>query len=169
MKLIYLILIIFLFFGYSSCEKPVKYSEIPDIKFLSIPIKDTIIFENHIKRCVLNYYLIDGDGDIGFKDGDTLPPYEITGNYHNNVLITMYKMVDGIYHVVDTPEIGTYFKFRTKYIEPIGQNKTLKCTILIYLDFDTPMSWDSVKFDFYMYDRALNKSNLATTGLIVFN
>ncbi|OFX28677.1 MAG: hypothetical protein A2X08_04585 [Bacteroidetes bacterium GWA2_32_17] len=168
MKIIYII-IIALSLIWVSCQKPVKYSEIPDIKFLSIPIKDTIIFENHIKRCVLSYYLIDGDGDIGFKDGDTLPPYEITGNYHNNVLITMYKMVNGIYNVVDTPEIGTYLYFRTKYIESIDQNKALKCTILIYLDFFTPMSWDSVRFDFYMYDRALNKSNLATTGLIVFN
>ncbi len=167
MKVIHLIIIVLTLF-WVSCKKPVKYSEIPAIKFLSIPIKDTTIFDNQIKRCVLTYYLIDGNGDIGFKDGDTLPPYERTGNYYNNVLITMYKMVDGIYHVVDTPAIGTYFYFRTKYVEPIGQNKTLKCTIYVNLDFDVPMSWDSVKFDFYMYDRALNKSNIATTGLVVF-
>lgn len=151
-----------------SCRKPIKYSEIPDIKFLSIPIIDTIDdLENPIKRAVLTYYLIDGNGDIGFNDGDTLAPYDINGNYYHNLIIDMYKIIDGIAIKVDTPEIGTYFKFRTKYIEPVGQNKTLKCTFYINLDFDVPMNWDSVMFNFYMYDRALNKSNITTTGPVV--
>lgn len=150
-----------------SCTKPKKYSTTPEISFKDIPIKDTTVFGNHLKRCVLTFYLIDGDGDIGFKEGDTLPPYEIDGEYYNNVIITMYKMTDGIYQAVDTPEIGTPFNFRTKYIEPAGQNKTLKCTIYINLDFDIPSSWDSLKFDFFMYDRALHKSNVVSTPLVV--
>jgi hypothetical protein len=76
-------------------------------------------------------------------------------------------MVNGVYFPVDTPEIGTPFYFRTKYIEPIGQNKTLKCTIYINLDFDIPSSWDTVKFDFFMYDRALNKSNIESTPMVI--
>ncbi len=162
-----LILILFILSFILSCKKPEKYSTTPEITFKEIPIKDTTVFGNHLKRCVLTYSLIDGDGDIGFQDGDTFPPYEISGNYYYNVLIIMSKMVDGVYQVVDTPEIGTHFYFRTKYIEPTGQNKTLKCTFYINLDFDIPSSWDSIKFDFFMYDRALHKSNIASTPLVV--
>jgi hypothetical protein len=150
-----------------SCKKPEKYSTTPVVTFKEIPVKDTTIFSNHIKRCILTYSLVDGDGDIGFQDGDTIYPYNIDGSYYNNVMITMYKMVNGVYFPVDTPEIGTPFYFRTKYIEPIGQNKTLKCTIYINLDFDIPSSWDTVKFDFFMYDRALNKSNIESTPMVI--
>lgn len=158
------LLIITVFF---SCRKPEKYSVVPEIHFKEIPIKDTLVFSNPLKRCVLTFSLIDGDGDIGFNEGDTLPPYDSKSVYYNNLLINMYKIIDGNSIKVDTPEIGTYYKFRTKYIEPQGQNKTLKCTIFVNLDFDLPSQWDSIKFDFFMYDRALNKSNVESTPIIV--
>ena len=152
----------------SSCKKPEKYSTTPKITFVSIPVKDTVDqLGNHIKRCVLTFSLIDGDGDIGFEDGDTIAPYQIGSAYYYNVLINMYKIVDGNTLPVDTPEIGTPFRFRTKHIEPIGQDKTLKCTIYVNLDFDIPSSWDTVRFDFFMYDRALHKSNTASTSTLV--
>ena len=164
MKKVFLLLFVLILFF--SCRKPEKYSTIPEITFKEIPIKDTVVFGNQLKRCILAFSLVDGDGDIGFKEGDTLPPFDVNSEYYNNVLITMYKIVDGLSIKVDTPEIGTYFNFRTKYIEPQGQNKTLKCTIYVNLDFDIPSSWDSLKFDFFMYDRALNKSNIQSTPII---
>ena len=166
---IYLFIIFASILLWFSCRKPEKYSNIPQISFIEIPVKDTIIFSNHLKRHILTYSLIDGDGDIGFKEGDTLTPFNINSAYYNNLIIDMYKIVDGYTIKVDTPEIRTYYRFRTKYIEPIGQNKTVKCTIYVNLDFDIPSSWDSVRFDFYMYDRALNKSNVTTTGLVLLN
>ena len=166
MKKVFLIL--FILSALYSCKKPEKYSIVPEIQFKEIPINvthDTL--GNPLKRCVLTFSLVDGDGDIGFKEGDTLTPYDINSVYYNNLLIDMYKVVDGNTIKVDTPEIGTYFKFRTKYIEPQGENKTLKCTIFVNLDFDIPSQWDSLKFDFYMYDRTLNKSNIESTPIIV--
>lgn len=165
MKIIYILIIAFSLI-WVSCKKPVKYSEIPDIKFLSIPIKDTIDkLQNPVKRATLTYYLIDGNGDIGYKDGDTLPPYDTSSIHYNNLFIEMYELKDGIYSLVD---LALPFNFRTSYIEPIGQNKTIKCTIYADIDVLSPPNWDSVRFDFYMYDRALNKSNIETTGLVVY-
>ncbi len=166
MKFIYFIIIAFSLI-WVSCKKPVKYSEIPEIKFLSIPIKDYHdTLENAIKRATLTYYLIDGNGDIGYKSGDTFPPFDTSSIHYNNLFIDMYELKDGTYSLID---LASPFNFRTSYIEPIGQNKTIKCTIFVDLDFYVPTEWDSVKFDFYMYDRALNKSNIATTGLIILN
>jgi hypothetical protein len=165
-----LILILFISSFFFSCTKPEKYDTTPTISYIDIPAKDTVDqLGNPIKRCVLTFSLIDGDGDIGFKEGDTLAPFDIHSVYYNNLIIDMYKIVDGNTILVDTPEIKNYFRFRTNYIEPIGQNKTLKCTIYVDLNIDMPSSWDSVWFDFYMYDRALNKSNTASTTLLVLH
>ena len=151
-----------------SCKKPEKYDIVPKISFVDIPVKDTVDkLGNPIRRCVLTFSLIDGDGNIGFDEEDTISPYQIDGAYYYNLLINMYKIVDGNGLPVDTPEIGTPFRFRTKHIEPIGQNKTLKCTIYVNLDFDIPSSWDTVRFDFFMYDRALNKSNIVSTPTLL--
>lgn len=164
----FVFILIFSILLWYSCRKPNKYSTTPKLDFTEIPVKDTVDdLGNSIKRCVLTYYLIDGDGDIGFKDGDTVSPYQADGPYYYNLLITMFKLVDGVYYRVDTPEIGTPFYFRTKYIEPVGQNKTIKCSVFVNLDFDYPSSWDSIKFDFFMYDRALHKSNVVSTPLVV--
>jgi hypothetical protein len=165
----FLILVIFIsFLLLVSCKKPESYSTTPAISFTEIPIKDTVDgLGNSVKRCVLTFHLIDGDGDIGFQDGDTLYPYQNGGEYYNNLIIKMYKFVNGNYFFVDTPELGTPFYFRTKYLEPIGQNKILKCNIFVNLDFNIPATWDSVRFDFFMYDRALHKSNTVSTPLVV--
>lgn len=151
-----------------SCKKPEKYDIVPKISFVEIPVKDTVDqLGNTVRRCVLTFSLIDGDGDIGFDEGDTISPYQIGGPYYHNLIVNLYKIVDGNVILVDTPEIATPFRFRTKHIEPIGQNKTLKCTIFVNLNFDIPSSWDTVLFDFYMYDRAFHKSNTASTPLVL--
>ncbi|PIP54490.1 MAG: hypothetical protein COX07_05055 [Bacteroidetes bacterium CG23_combo_of_CG06-09_8_20_14_all_32_9] len=164
MKLI-LFIIIALSVFWTSCRKPQKFSEIPELKFISIPLKDTHdTLGNPIRRAQLTFYLVDGNGDIGFNEGDTLPPYQITGDYYYNLFIEMYELKNGNFTLVD---LAAPFYFRTTNIEPVGQNKTLKCTIYVNLDFYIPVIWDSVKFDFYMYDRALHKSNIASTGLML--
>lgn len=164
-KLFFLLLLLSILF---SCKKPEKYAIIPKISFIDIPIKDTVDkFENPIRRCVLTFSLIDGDGDIGFEETDTIAPYQINGAYYHNLIVNMYKFIDGNILPVDTSELKAPFRFRTMHIEPVGKIKTLKCTFYINLDFDIPSSWDSVRFDFYMFDRALHRSNIASTPILL--
>lgn len=161
-------LFLFLLLLFFSCRKPEEYSIVPEIHFKEIPIKDEYdSLDNHVKRCVLTFSLVDGDGDIGFKDGDTLPPFDTSSLYYNNLLIDIFKIIDGKSIKVDTPEIQTYYRFRTKFIEPQGEKKALKCTIYVNLDIDDPPLNDSVKFEFFMYDRSHNKSNVESTPVIL--
>lgn len=158
------LLIIFIFISFLSCKKPVKYSDIPQIEFLNIPVTQTYdTLGNLIKRARLSFYLIDGDGDIGLNQEDTFPPFDINSFYYNNIFVEINKLDNGNYLLLDSPKLA----FRSIYIKPLGQNKTLKCTFFINLDFIYPSEYDSLKFDFYIYDRALHKSNIATTGLVV--
>jgi hypothetical protein len=146
-----------------QCKKPEKVSEIPEIKFIDLPIKDTIDnLGNPVRRAKLIFYLVDGNGDIGLKESDTFPPYNKGSKYYYNLYIDLYKRENGQMQQIP---LATPFYFRTKYIEPQGINKVLRCTLIVNIDFNVPLFFDSCDFVFYMYDRSLNISNIEHSGL----
>jgi hypothetical protein len=56
--------------------------------------------------------------------------------------------------------------YRIPYMERLGQNKILKGTIsvtFLYLFYSTA---DTIRYDFYIKDRALNESNVVSTNEI---
>lgn len=151
-----------LLFNVFSCRKPVKVSEIPQIKFVDLPIKDTLDeLGNPIRKATLIYTLIDGDGDIGFQPSDTNEPFNSGSIYYYNVYIDLYKKSDNQQVIIP---IQAPFYFRTKYIQPQGINKVLQCTLKVDMDFNLPTNIDSCEFVFYMYDRAQHKSNIERSG-----
>ena len=105
----------------------------------------------------------DGDGDIGFNEGDTLPPYDYNeddfNKYYYNLLL-YYFVKDGDEWVEIEPAVPFYY--RIPYITPRGQNKSLKGEIEI--DNPFPSIWpDSVRYEIELIDRALHESNRITT------
>lgn len=162
-RLVFLSIISFpviLFF--SQCKKPEKISDIPQIKFVDVPIKDTIdTFGRNIRRATLIFTLIDGNGDIGLHDYDTNSPYNPDSKYYNNLFIDLYKKVQGQEVLIP---FASPFYYRTKYIQPQGINKVLQCTLKVNMDFIKPVNFDSCDFVFYMYDRALHQSNIERSG-----
>lgn len=163
MRQIIVILITFwLLLNLFSCRKTEKISVIPQIKFIDVPIKDTLDkLGNPIRRATLIYTLIDGDGDIGFQPSDTLPPFNQGSIYYYNLYIDLYKKIDNQQVIIP---LQAPFYFRTKYIQPQGINKVLQCTLRVDLDFNLPTNIDSCEFVFYMYDRAQHKSNIERSG-----
>lgn len=119
----------------------------------------------NLKKCLaLTFHLEDGDGDIGLKEGDTLPPF--VDEYRHNFYYNLYVLENGEFRMYDEI-IANYFDL--PYIEPQGQNKTLIADITIYLDFFAQtFEYDTVKLDFFIYDRQLHQSNIATTDTITF-
>lgn len=165
MKYLFAPILILIVLG--SCRKPESYPETPAITFQSFTKSvSTDLLGNKILRGKLSFYLIDGNGDIGFNEEDTIAPWSPGTEYFNNLHIIGYRLENGSY-VSDT---NLNLSYRTPYIEPRGQNKTRKCTILIDIDYNyingNQLPYDSIKYSFYLYDRALNKSNTASTGLI---
>jgi len=153
---------IFVLIQFFSCRKPEKVSEIPQIKFVDIPIKDTLDdLGNPIRRATLIYTLIDGDGDIGFQAADTIAPYNVGSKYYYNIYIDLYKRVQNQQVLIP---LQAPFYFRTQYIQPQGINKVLQCTLKVNMDFNLPTDIDSCEFVFYMYDRAQHQSNIERSG-----
>ena len=60
-----------------------------------------------------------------------------------------------------------YPSYRIPYMERLGVNKILRGTISLTFLYLFYSPGDTIKYDFYIKDRALNESNVASTGEIV--
>jgi len=154
---------------FSACPNPQKYPETPAIKFKQVIVFDTIddiALQNPVKGYKLRFGLIDGDGDIGLNETDTIG-VEVDTVYVNDFLSMFYEIKNGDTILVDS--LNRY-NYRIPYIEPQGQNKTLLADIFIDFAFlydrDNLLKYDSVMFDFFVIDRKLNKSNVERTPVL---
>jgi hypothetical protein len=162
----YLIILLIVVVGFHSCNKIEQLPNIPNIKFTSFEIFDTIdILGNSGKAGKLKFYFEDGDGDIGLDE----PADSLTDT--TNMFLELYRKTNGNM-VLSTDESDPLLpssSYRIPYMERLGQNKILKGTIsviLLYLDYSPT---DTVRYDFFIRDRALNESNIVSTSEIVIS
>ena len=154
-----LILLITLLLSGLSCKKIESLPEIPSISFKSFILIDTIdALGNEGKIGELTFDFEDGDGDIGLTQPDSLS----VDSTNFNLFFTLFGKIDGEFIEVSENDLETPLNYRIPYIEKEGQNKTLIGEIqvdFIYLLFE----YDTIKYSFFIVDRALHKSNVETT------
>lgn len=168
-KLALLILIIPL--AFFSCKKYEDYPPEPGIEFMDF----TLLRDDQgiDQRGVLRFSFSDGDGNIGLYDYDTLPPYDYNlfvkyfelqnGEFKEIFLITP-TYIDDSTIVYDTAT----FNGRIPILTPAGKNKAISGEIEDTLFVNNPVStFDTIMFEVYIQDRALNKSNVIQTPPIV--
>jgi hypothetical protein len=149
-------------FFLGACTKIEHISPIPNISFTSFAIFDsTDILGNESKGGRLNFFFEDGDGDMGLA----VPSENSTDS--TNLFFTLYRKKDGVMvpAAIDDPLYPS--SYRIPYMVRLGQNKILRGTIsvtFLYLFYATT---DTVRYDFYIKDRALHESNVASTSEIV--
>jgi hypothetical protein len=150
----------------------IKTQSIPTIP--AIAYKDFIKFAKDSADMLITFK--DGDGDIGANTGDTMSPYGVNGQYYYNmIMIYYYKDIDGTYKryhdpASKNPTDSFYVGYHIPFVTPTGQNKTLQGEIRARLNspfypvvgFQKPLH-ALIRFEVYIYDRALNKSNVVTT------
>jgi hypothetical protein len=144
-----------------SCKKEKKFDITPAITFKSFSIREYKPTQGFFTDVVVNF--TDGDGDIGLKSSDTLPPYDNSSVFYYNCFIQRQKKVNGVF--VNTPS----FNYRIPYIVPESRNKNIEGEIKVevfYLD-DTPGVADTVRLEMYIADRALQLSNKITTTELI--
>ena len=153
------ILIITVLLSSLSCKKIESLPEIPSISFNSFILKDTTdVLGNEGKIGELIFDFEDGDGDIGLTQPDSLS----VDSTNFNLFFTLFGKIDGEFIEVSENDLETPLNYRIPYIEKEGQNKALIGEIqvdFIYLLFE----YDTIKYSFFIVDRALHKSNVETT------
>jgi hypothetical protein len=143
----------------AGCIKKDKFSDVPEIEF-----KEFILYQDLTGELIFNF--TDGDGDVGFNQEDTLPPYHRDGDHYYNFFMEYHVKIGNEFVKLDPP---VPYNYRLPYLKPEGKNKSLEGSIAVrdITPFPITLSYDTVKFVFYMEDRAFNRSNIARTGEII--
>lgn len=160
-----LFILLILFWG---CRKYDTYPLIPHIDLLSLQkLTDSTGVD---QRGIIGLSFTDGDGDIG------LTSTQNTGNYKYNIFIKYFELQKGTFKeiILTTPNAQTgkpdtlWFNGRIPYITPAGKSKAISGEIydtLFINNYSSP--YDTIKYQIYIQDRALNKSNIVETPSII--
>jgi hypothetical protein len=148
---------------FSSCEPFEKVSEIPEVHFISYEtyLIDTLNFT--IKTGELVFSFQDGNADFGinstiFNTDDTI-----------NLYLIPFRKLDGAYDPIDEDLYGRkYAIYNNEKLVRTGQNKTIKGEIKVRIFYFLDPPYDTIRYDFYIVDRAGNESNVDTTPDIAF-
>ncbi len=144
----------------------------------------SITFENYEKtgedsiRLTIGYK--DGNGDLGLGPEHDKPPFD-TGKYANNLIIKYYEKFNGQYgQTTKDPFPDTRdtirFRYRFRNLTPKGDNKAIKGKINVTVNrlkvyaknFPERDYNGKIRFEVFIYDRALNKSNTVFSPPIPF-
>jgi hypothetical protein len=146
---------------FAACEPLEKVSEIPEIQFKSFIMYEIDTFDSRIKMGELIFSFIDGNADIGIIQGrsdDTL-----------NFFLLPFQKLKGVYDSIDADTYGReYSILNDEKLVRTGQNKTIKGEIKLQVFYFTDPPYDTIRYDFYILDRAGNKSNVESTSDIGF-
>ncbi len=147
---------------FSGCMKKQSFSDIPQISFQSMEL--LVDTANVVRMGILTINYQDGNGDIGLNPSDTFPPYQKNGPYYYNYIINFFEKQNGVFQQVN---LDIPFSLRIPVLTPNDPNKAIKGFITDSIDLYPPPLHDTIQFQAYIYDRALNKSNTITTPEIV--
>ncbi len=148
----------------SGCGEIVSYPEIPNVEFKAFNLyTSTDILGNQILLGKLDIDFTDGDGDVGM---DQPSSGDLPDTLQFNLFLNLYEVKNKIPHKIEGLE--GELKYRIPFMERIGQNKTLQGTITIDIEYKS-IEYDTIIYTFQILDRAFNRSNTDTTGLIIFS
>lgn len=146
----------------TSCMKQEHYPDVPEIEFSNwVSIFDT---GQYAKTGALTILFRDGNGDIGLNPGDTFPPYNKDGQYYYNYVINYFEKQNGTFVKID---LYPPFSARIPFLTPDYPNKAIKGIIVDTLGLNPKPVFDTIRFELFIYDRGLNKSNVVTTPEII--
>ena len=153
--------VILSFLAVASCEPFEKVSEVPEITFKSFELYEIDTLSMRIKTGELVFSFIDGNADIGVTTGgtqkDTL-----------NLFLIPSQKLNGEYEPIEDVDTLKYGIRDDEKLTRVGQNKTIKGEIKLQIYYFLIPPYDTIRYDFYIKDRAGNQSNMESTSDIGF-
>jgi hypothetical protein len=146
-----------------GCEKSKQFPDVPYVEIRTYNLVAANVDPQALnEHLALNFYFTDGDGNIGLEDNQKQPPFCDTCDHYYNLYVNVYSKINGVF-VLNYP-----YNARIKNLTPNGQNQSLEGTMDYKIDIANRLS-DTIKVDFYLEDRDLNKSNIDFTPELYVN
>jgi hypothetical protein len=163
-RILYILLIATL--ALAGCPAPKTLPDVPRVEFKNFILEKKInVLNQELLTGTLTFDFEDGDGDIGFvSSSDSL---NAPDSVKYNLFLTLHEMVNGVYRKVDTSELLSPPYYRIPPLDREGQNKTLMGEISVDIEYFT-IDYDTLRYSFYIMDRAYHRSNVDTTDEIIF-
>jgi hypothetical protein len=155
-----------LFLSLFSCTKIEKMPAVPLIEFQTFEVFDSLdILGNTVRSGRLKFYFQDGDGDLGLQ-----APGNLAGGADSvNLFLKLYRKSGGEFNEALPGDPLNPSGYRIPYMTRLGQNKLLKGTITVTMLYYGYMPTDTIKYDFYIKDRAEHLSNTDTTCELILS
>jgi len=145
----------------AGCKKADEYPIVPVIGFKSL-YTDRDAGGYDVKAHVVITFT-DGDGDIGYYSSGNGAPYDdTTSQYYSNFHIKLFEKRNSTWI-----QNAVKFQGRMPYLTPEGSNKALKGEIAMELPLPLSVLNDTIRYDIFIFDRALHQSNTITTAEII--
>lgn len=161
---------------WTSCEKVPDFDESPEITFNGITkvinFDPLTLVETDSITITVDFK--DGDGDLGLEI-DEANSGDFIGEFSKNFHVTFFKKIDGEF--IDITDAGAepldfggvFEKLApTDEIAPIQGTLSHHFRLLHTNDPNFLIKGDTLRFEVYIYDKQLNKSNTITTSEIIF-
>ncbi len=165
MKLL-VFLILFISLSLLSCEKTEEYSVTPEIKYVKTTISTgTDQLGNTSKILEVQFSFVDGDGDLGLTQADTNGVFAPGEDYYYNLKFQLLEKINGQFILNESEKHNFRFQNISKQQT---NNKVLKGDMITKLYLSTENNYaDTIKLSFFIYDRALNKSNIEESNELI--
>ena len=147
----------------SGCEQIQKYPDTPTVEYKGFDLyQSQDALGNNILLGELQIGFTDGDGDIGIEQPDSAASAD---SLKYNLFVTLWSFTNNAWTEVD--DDASVQNFRIPYIERTGQNKTLKGTITVSIEYKS-IQHDTIRYTFYLIDRQYHHSNVDTSETVIF-
>lgn len=160
------VLSLFILIGlFSSCLKREEFPNRPDVEYVGFfPNPNATSKADSVGFVRFNF--TDGDGDLGLNKGDTLGEFASDLPYHYNLFIRYFERQNGDFvEVVPPGNINVRFK----RLSSEGGNGSIQGFMDVRTFVSSASPYDTVRYEMYIVDRALNHSDTLVTEPLVFS
>lgn len=147
----------------SSCLKREDFPNRPDIEYLG---HEMVPYQTDLADSLgyVRFSFTDGDGDLGLNPGDTFGDFAPGQIYNYNLFIRYFLKEQGVFEEVQIPSSPNS---RFENLTPYSSDGTLQGEMAVGVYDGGFEPNDTIQFEMFIVDRALNHSDTVLTPEII--
>lgn len=147
----------------SGCLNREQFPNAPKLEYVGTVLNQNLLSEADSIGFV-RFRFTDGDGDLGLNPADTTGQFAQGQTYYHNLFVHYFEKQNG--HYVEFIPVFP-FHSRFKDLTPKGGDKSLQGQMDVGVFARPGSSFDTVRYEIYIVDRALNHSDTIVTEDII--